>query len=91
MTGDGGYGLKINDSGNVQIWNNVVQAAKHDIWLVQDSRRASNLSVPGHDPRQTLPDPTMPSRAVPSRAASARRSWVRRSPGAVCGRDFGVR
>jgi parallel beta-helix repeat protein len=60
VTGDGGYGLKINDSGNVQIWNNTIQAARHDIWLVQDTRRASNLSVPGHDPRQPLPDPTMP-------------------------------
>ena len=29
------------------------------MWLVQDSRVASNLGTPGHDPRQPLPDPTM--------------------------------
>jgi hypothetical protein len=27
--------------------------------IVQDARRASNQSTPGHDPRQPFPDPTM--------------------------------
>ena len=57
---NGTTGLKINNAQHVTIWNNTIaENAQRPIWLVQDSRVASNLSTPGHDPRQALPDPTV--------------------------------
>lgn len=57
---NGTTGLKINNAQHVQIWNNTIADNKgRPVWLVQDSRVASNLSTPGHDPRQSLPDPTV--------------------------------
>lgn len=57
---NGGTGMKINDSSSVQIWNNtIIDNTGQPIWLVQDSRVASNLSIFGHDPRRPMPDPTM--------------------------------
>lgn len=53
------YGMKINDTAEVNVWNNTVVHNGTNIAVLQDERRASNLSVPGHDPRQPLPDPTM--------------------------------
>ena len=53
-------GLKINNAANVQVWNNtVVGNGGRPIWLVQDSRLASNTSTYGHDPRRPNPDPTV--------------------------------
>jgi trimeric autotransporter adhesin len=60
VAGNGGNGLKINDASFVSIWNNtVIDNSAQPLWIVQDSRVASNLSTPGHDPRQSLPDPTV--------------------------------
>jgi parallel beta-helix repeat protein len=60
VAGNGALGLKINDASNIDIWNNtIVDNGDRPMWLVQDSRQASNLSTPGHDPRQALPDPTV--------------------------------
>jgi parallel beta-helix repeat protein len=56
---NGDDGMKINDTANVQIWNNTVVGNGRSLNLAQDLRRASDLSIPGHDPRQQLPDPTM--------------------------------
>ena len=53
-------GLFIHNSGNIAVWNNTLVANARNINIVQGSRQASNLSTPGHDPRQKLPDPTMP-------------------------------
>ncbi len=58
VTGNANDGLKINDSANVAIWNNTIGGNGRGIELVQDKRRGANLSDPGHDPRQQLPDPT---------------------------------
>ncbi len=53
-------GMIVQDTGNVEIWNNTFVGNVGSLDVVQDDRRASNLSVAGHDKRQTLPDPTMP-------------------------------
>ena len=52
-------GLKINDATNVRIYNNTISNNGKNVDLVQDLRRASDLSIPGHDPRRPLPDPTV--------------------------------
>ena len=52
-------GIFVSDSGSIQIWNNTIAENDRGINIVQDSRRASNLSAPGHDMRQALPDPAV--------------------------------
>jgi parallel beta-helix repeat protein len=60
ITGNGVTGLKVNNASNMDIWNNtVLDNAGRPAWIVQDSRVASDLSTPGHDPRQNNPDPTV--------------------------------
>ena len=60
VAGNGGVGMKINNASRIEIWNNtVVDNAGRPLWVVQDSRVASNRCTPGHDPRQPLPDPTV--------------------------------
>jgi len=59
VSGNRDNGMKINDTASVEVWNNTVVGNGRSINIVQDSRRASNLSTPGHDKRQPLPDPTM--------------------------------
>ncbi len=57
---NGTTGLKINNAQHVSIWNNTIAGNRgRAMWLVQDSRVASDLSEPGHDTRQVLPDPTV--------------------------------
>jgi len=53
-------GIYIIDTGNTQIWNNTAVGNERNINVVQDKRRASNVSTPGHDPRQPKPDKTVP-------------------------------
>jgi parallel beta-helix repeat protein len=57
---NGETGFKINDSNNVQVWNNVFGGNVRNLWIVQDSRRGSDTAQPGHDPRRPNPDPTEP-------------------------------
>jgi len=52
-------GILISDSGHVEIWNNTVAGNFRSLNITQGTRRASNLALPGHDPRQKLPDPTV--------------------------------
>ena len=52
-------GILISDSNQAAVWNNTVTGNNRDINIVQGDRRASDLSVPGHDPRQVLPDPAV--------------------------------
>jgi trimeric autotransporter adhesin len=59
VSGNNGNGMKINDTSQVRVWNNTVTGNDRNINIVQDTRRASNLSVPGHDPRRPKPDPTV--------------------------------
>ncbi|WP_326967266.1 right-handed parallel beta-helix repeat-containing protein [Arthrobacter sp. CG_A4] len=59
ITGNSGNGIKLNDTSNVDVWNNTLSGNGRNLNIVQDTRRASNRSTPGHDPRQAFPDPTM--------------------------------
>ena len=70
IAGNDGHGLKVNNTSEVQIWNNTFSANGRAVNIVQDGRRASNPDVPGHDPRQTFPDPTMSWINGPSRSAT---------------------
>ncbi|WP_349899818.1 right-handed parallel beta-helix repeat-containing protein [Parafrigoribacterium soli] len=52
-------GILISDTGQVQVWNNTLSGNSRSVNITQGDRRASNLSTPGHDARQKLPDPTV--------------------------------
>ena len=60
---NGQYGYKLFDTGDVAVWNNTFRRNNRDIQVMQDSRKQTNLSTPGHDPRQKLPDMTVPWRS----------------------------
>jgi len=59
IVGNGGNGIKVNNTSDVTLVNNTFVGNNRPVNIVQDSRRASNPSTPGHDPRQPFPDPTM--------------------------------
>jgi trimeric autotransporter adhesin len=57
VTGNGSWGLKINNTDRTRVWNNTFDGNNGSIWVVQDARRPA--TSPGRDPRQPFPDPTM--------------------------------
>jgi hypothetical protein len=59
ISGNLSTGMKINDATNIRVYNNTIASNGKNVDLVQDYRRATNLGTPGHDPRQSLPDPTV--------------------------------
>lgn len=59
IAGNKGHGLKVNNTSDVEIWNNSFISNGRPINIVQDTRRASDRSTPGHDPRQPFPDAAM--------------------------------
>ncbi|MGZ4689030.1 MAG: right-handed parallel beta-helix repeat-containing protein [Acidimicrobiia bacterium] len=59
VTNNGGFGIKINDTSNVAMWNNTFVGNDRSINLVQDDRRPTSASSAGRDKRQPFPDPTM--------------------------------
>lgn len=59
VANNGLVGVLIGDSNQVEVWNNTLSGNARNVNIVQGDRRASDLSTPGHDPRQKLPDPTV--------------------------------
>lgn len=53
-------GIKVNNTTDVQIWNNTFMGNGRPLNLVQDSRRNTNPKDQAVDKRQPFPDPTMP-------------------------------
>lgn len=53
-------GLKVNNTSDVQIWNNTFVGNGRPLNIVQDSRRNTNPYDQAVDTRQRFPDPTMP-------------------------------
>lgn len=60
VQGNDGHGIKINNTSDVQVWNNTFADNGRPINIVQDGRRGDDPSVPGHDPRRPVPDPDQP-------------------------------
>lgn len=61
---NGGFGLKVNNTSQVSIWNNTLVDNDRPINLVQDERRGNQKGTPGHNPKRPFPDPTMPWRIL---------------------------
>jgi parallel beta-helix repeat protein len=51
--------IRVADSAYVRIWNNTVRRAQAGVDIIDGPRVASDLSTPGHDKRQPLPDPNV--------------------------------
>ncbi|HEU5029957.1 MAG TPA: right-handed parallel beta-helix repeat-containing protein [Spirillospora sp.] len=54
-----GDGLKVNNTSDVQIWNNSLAGNGRTIHLAQDARSPSDPHAAGRDPRQKTADPAM--------------------------------
>ena len=52
-------GIKVDSSADVQIWNSTLADNNRDVNITQSTRRGTNASDYGHDPRRPFPDPTM--------------------------------
>lgn len=59
IAGNRRIGLKINDSSDVQVWRSTIVGNGLGIAVLQDTRRASDPKIPGHDDRRPIPDPEM--------------------------------
>ncbi len=59
VTGNGGFGIKVNNTSNVSLWNNTFTNNDRSINIVQDTRHPTSATSAGRDPRQPFPDPTM--------------------------------
>ncbi|HEY0888150.1 MAG TPA: right-handed parallel beta-helix repeat-containing protein [Nocardioides sp.] len=59
VVGNRGHGVKVNNTAQVQLWNNTIVRNGRAINIVQDDRDLGDPDTPGHDPRRPLPDPTM--------------------------------
>ena len=55
-----GFGIIVNNTSDVQIWNNTLVGNSRPLNLVQDDRRNTRRSDPAVDPRLQWPDPAMP-------------------------------
>jgi len=60
IAGNGGNGVKVNNTSDVSLWNNTLVGNSRPINIVQDDRDPADPDTPGRDPRQPQPDPTMP-------------------------------
>ncbi|MGO1384598.1 MAG: right-handed parallel beta-helix repeat-containing protein [Arachnia sp.] len=54
------FGIKVNNTSNVKIWNNTFIGSKRPVYIVQDARRNTNKFDQAVDPRISFPDPEMP-------------------------------
>jgi trimeric autotransporter adhesin len=53
------FGIKVNNTSDVEIWNNTIIDNGRPVNIVQDGRRLTSSTSSGRDPRQPFPDPTM--------------------------------
>ncbi|MFT3832716.1 MAG: right-handed parallel beta-helix repeat-containing protein [Micropruina sp.] len=54
------FGIKVNNTSNVQVWNNTFVGNGRPLNIVQDDRRNTNPSDQAVDKRISWPDPEMP-------------------------------
>ncbi|WP_340536694.1 right-handed parallel beta-helix repeat-containing protein [Nocardioides sp. GXZ039] len=60
LLGNRRFGMKINNTSDVQIWNNTISGSDRPVNLVQDTRRNTNPNASMVDKRQPWPQPEMP-------------------------------
>jgi hypothetical protein len=55
-----GNGIKVNNTSDVDLWNNTLVGNGRPLNVVQDDRDPADPGTPGTDPRRPRPDPTVP-------------------------------
>lgn len=82
-----GFGLKVNNTSQVEIWNSTFDGNGRSINVVQDARSSTDPNTPGHNPSRAFPDPTMLWVNTP---VTIRNTIVSRSHGdcLVCVEDY---
>lgn len=60
FSGNRQFGIKVNNTSDVEIWNNTFVGNGRPLNLVQDARRNTDKSDPAVDFRVAFPDPAMP-------------------------------
>jgi parallel beta-helix repeat protein len=60
ISGNGEFGIMVNNTSDVKIWNNTIVGNGRPLDIVQDPRRNTNPNDQAVDSRQPWPDPTMP-------------------------------
>lgn len=60
FSGNGEFGIKVNNTSDVKIWNNTFVDNGRPLNIVQDSRRNNDPNNAAVDPRVPWPDPAMP-------------------------------
>lgn len=60
FAGNKEFGIKVNNTSHVKIWNNTFVGNGRPLNIVQDSRRNTSKSDQAVDPRIAWPDPSMP-------------------------------
>lgn len=65
VQGNRGFGIKVNNTQDVALWNNTLVGNGRALNLVQDDRAPHSPDAVGRDPRQPFPDPTMTWRLGP--------------------------
>lgn len=60
VVGNRRIGVKINNTGDVQLWRSTIVGNGLALAMLQDVRRGDDPAVPGHDDRRPMPDPDMP-------------------------------
>ena len=60
FSGNGEFGIKVNNTADVKIWNNTFVDNGRPLNIVQDLRRNTNPADPAIDSRVPWPDPAMP-------------------------------
>ncbi|MGC3953814.1 MAG: right-handed parallel beta-helix repeat-containing protein [Propionicimonas sp.] len=60
FAGNDEFGIKVNNTTNVEIWNNTFAGNGRPLNIVQDARRNTDKNDQAVDPRVAFPDPTMP-------------------------------
>ncbi len=88
VVGNGGYGIKVNNTSSVTIERNTFRRNDRSINIVQDSRLPTSASTAGRDKRQPFPDPTMTWRVGPVRLANNVLSNQRSGNCMLCVEDY---
>ncbi|MWA04178.1 hypothetical protein F8568_028125 [Actinomadura sp. LD22] len=82
IAGNAGDGLKVNNTSDVQIWNNSLAGNGRTIHLAQDPRSPSDPHAAGRDPRQKTADPAMTWRV--SKVVISNNTLADARPGTPC-------
>jgi len=84
------FGIKVNNTSQVEIWNSTFDGNDRSINVVQDPRSSTDAGTRGHNPTRPFPDPTM---SWVTKPVTIRNTIISRTHGncLVCVEDYSHR